>query len=59
MDIQSELLKGLLYYFSPSHLQVCEVQGRAIVSTLDSKSWLAHKRSAIALLKNLPGTESY
>ena len=51
MDIQSELLKGLLYYFSPSHLQVCEVQGRAIVSTLDSKSWLAHKRSAIALLK--------
>jgi len=52
MDSQSELLKGLLYYFSPAHLQVCEIQGRAIVSTLDSKGWLVHKRNAIALLKS-------
>jgi hypothetical protein len=52
MDNQSELLKGLLYYFSPSHLQVCEIQGRPLVSTLDRGTWLVHKRNAIALLQS-------
>ena len=52
MDSQSELLKGLLYYFSPDRLQVCEIQGRAVVSTLDSKTWTAYSRNAITLLKS-------
>lgn len=57
IDSQSALLAGLLTYFSPGHLQVCEIQGRAIVSTLDGKAWLTRKRDAISLLKGRLGQE--